>query len=44
MCSALNHHVVSLKRVSIGQYDLGYLKKGEYRELTAKEIEYLKGL
>ena len=44
MCAALNHPVITLKRVSIGELNLGYLKKGEYRELTAKEIEYLKGL
>ena len=44
MCAALNHPVITLKRVSIGELNLGYLKKGEYRELTVKEIEYLKGL
>ncbi|WP_455789172.1 pseudouridine synthase, partial [Clostridium butyricum] len=31
MCSAINHEVMSLKRVSIGNIRLGQLKKGEYR-------------
>ena len=44
MCSALNHDVVSLKRVSIGHIRLGQLKKGEYRELNNEEMKYLKSL
>ena len=44
MCSALNHDVLSLKRVSIGEIKLAYLKRGEYRELTDEEIEYINSL
>lgn len=44
MCSALNHDVLSLKRVAIGQIKLAYLKKGEYRELTTEEIQYINSL
>ncbi|WP_299995205.1 pseudouridine synthase [uncultured Clostridium sp.] len=44
MCSSLNHEVISLKRVAIGNIKLGYLKKGEWRELTNSELEYIKGL
>ena len=41
MCSALNHDVVSLNRVSVGEIKLAYLKKGEYRELNSEEIKYI---
>lgn len=41
MCAALNHDVLSLKRISIGELKLGYLKRGEWRELKAEEINYL---
>ena len=41
MCAALNHDVISLKRVSIGDIKLAYLKKGEYRELSSEEIKYI---
>lgn len=44
MCSSLNHEVVSLKRVSIGNIKLGYLKKGEWRPLTNSELDYIKCL
>ena len=44
MCSSLNHEVISLKRVSIGNIKLGYLKKGEWRHLTDKELDYIKSL
>ncbi|MBU5487690.1 rRNA pseudouridine synthase [Clostridium sp. MSJ-8] len=44
MCSALNHDVLSLKRISIGEIKLGYLNKGEYRNLTEQELAYLKKL
>ena len=44
MCSSLNHEVISLKRVSIGELKLGYLQKGKYRELTKEEIQYIKEL
>lgn len=41
MCSALSHDVISLKRISIGDIKLAYLKKGEYRELNREEIKYI---
>ena len=44
MCSSLNHEVISLKRVSIGNIKLGYLKKGEWRPLTDRELNYIRGL
>lgn len=44
MCSALNHDVISLKRIAIGKIKLGYLNKGEYRELNKEEIDYLLSL
>ncbi|MBE6048301.1 MAG: rRNA pseudouridine synthase [Clostridium sp.] len=44
MCSALNHNVLALKRVAVGEIKLGYLKRGEYRELTNKELSYIKSL
>jgi len=33
-----------LKRVAMGKLELGELKKGDVRPLTAKEVAYLKGL
>lgn len=44
MCSAFNHDVISLKRISIGNISLGYLKEGEYRNLTKSELEYINSL
>lgn len=44
MCDALGHEVISLKRVSIGDIKLGYLQKGEYRELTSSELDYINNL
>lgn len=44
MCSALNHNVIALKRISIGEIKLGDLKKGEYRGLTNSELAYIKSL
>ncbi len=44
MCSALNHDVLALKRVSIGEIKLGDLKRGEYRSLTKKELNYINSL
>lgn len=44
MCVALNHPVESLKRVSVGNIRLGYLKKGQWRNLTEEEINYIKSL
>lgn len=44
MCRAIGHPVLSLKRASIGNIQLGNLKIGEYRHLNQKEINYLKSL
>ncbi len=44
MCAALHHEVLSLKRISIGDLKLGYLKRGEYRELKQDEMDYLNNL
>lgn len=44
MCSAINHEVISLKRVSIGNIRLGQLKKCEYRYLNDEEMKYLMSL
>ncbi|MBN1045301.1 MULTISPECIES: pseudouridine synthase [Clostridium] len=44
MCTAINHEVLSLNRVSIGEIQLKYLKKGEWRELTTEELDYIRSL
>lgn len=44
MCAALKHEVLTLKRISIGEIKLGYLKRGEYRNLNKDEISYLNSL
>ena len=44
MFEAIEKNVVFLKRISVGDLNLGNLKKGEYRFLTEDEISYLKSL
>lgn len=44
MCDELNHKVLELKRVSVGEIRLGNLEEGKYRNLTDEELEYLKNL
>lgn len=44
MCRALDYHVMNLKRVRIMNIKLGSLKRGEYRELTAEELDGLEKL
>jgi len=44
MCAALNHEVLSLKRIAVGEIKLGYLKRGEYRNLSKEELEYINNL
>lgn len=41
MCSKINHDVINLKRISIGDIKLGELKIGEYRKLNTKELNFL---
>ena len=38
MCEAIGHPVVSLKRVSIGSFELGELAPGQWRHLTDIEV------
>ena len=44
MCSALGHDVLSLKRVAVGKIKLGYLRRGEWRNLTKEELDYINSL
>ncbi len=44
MCKAIGHPVAKLKRIEFAGIKLGSLKPGEYRLLTQKEVEALKGL
>ncbi|MBE6054791.1 MAG: rRNA pseudouridine synthase [Clostridium sartagoforme] len=44
MCEALGHEVITLKRIAVGEIKLGYLKKGEWRNLKKDELEYLNSL
>lgn len=44
MCSAFNHDVLELKRISVGNIKLGDLKVGQYRSLTENEVRYLNSL
>ncbi|WP_409349697.1 pseudouridine synthase [Clostridium caseinilyticum] len=41
MCSAINHPVINLDRISIGIISKGNLKLGEWRYLTKEEIDYI---
>jgi 23S rRNA pseudouridine2605 synthase len=44
MCEAIGHPVKELKRIAIGEIELGDLEEGETRLLDEEEIEYLCGL
>lgn len=44
MCEAINHPVKKLKRVSIGEIEIGGLEIGSWRYLDQEEIDYLKSL
>lgn len=44
MCFALGNYVVFLKRIRIGEIDLGEIKPNEFRNLTEKELNWLKKL
>ena len=43
MCEAVGHEVLELERLSMGPLTLGKLKRGEWRELSAEEVETLRG-
>lgn len=44
MCEAINHPVKKLKRISIGEIELGGLDIGNWRFLNDEELKYLKSL
>lgn len=44
MCEAINHPVKKLKRISIGEIELGGLDVGNWRYLDDEEINYLRSL
>lgn len=44
MCQAIGHPVIKLKRIKIGEIEVGDLKEGEWRYLSEGEIEYLKSI
>ncbi|MGL4656109.1 MAG: pseudouridine synthase [Sarcina sp.] len=44
MCSALNHEVITLKRVAIGKLNINELEKGQWRHMTPHEVDYLNNL
>lgn len=44
MFDAVGHKVLLLRRVRFGALELGELRRGEWRELTAQEVEALKRL
>lgn len=44
MCDALGLEVARLKRTAMGSVRLGMLRQGEYRELTAEEVQKLRTL
>jgi 23S rRNA pseudouridine2605 synthase len=44
MCEHINHPVLSLKRISVGEIGLNGLKTGNWRYLSDQEILYLKQL
>ncbi|WP_026912486.1 pseudouridine synthase [Patulibacter minatonensis] len=42
MCEAVDHPVLSLRRVKLGPLDVGRLKPGEWRALEATEVDALR--
>ena len=44
MFAAVGHKVLLLRRIRFGPLELGNLKRGEWRELTAQEVELLRSL
>ena len=44
MCRAINHPVLRLRRVAMGDITLKDTEIGKYRYLTTEEVQYLKGL
>jgi 23S rRNA pseudouridine2605 synthase len=44
MCEAINHPVIELKRIVVGNIKLGDLEVKQWRYLSDKEVSYLKSL
>jgi 23S rRNA pseudouridine2605 synthase len=44
MCEVINHPVIALNRINVGEISLGDLDAGSFRYLTDTEIKYLKEL
>ena len=44
MCAEIGANVKELKRIKIGNLELGNLKSGQYRKLNESEVKYLKSL
>ena len=44
MFDAIGHKVLLLRRIRFGPLELGDLKRGQWRELTAQEVELLRSL
>lgn len=44
MFQTLGYEVIDLKRVQIGEFSLGNLKEGEYKQLSKNEVDYLYSL
>ncbi len=44
MIEAVGSNVIKLKRISVGELTLDGLEYGKYRQLTRKEVKYLKNL
>lgn len=44
MCDAINHKVINLRRISVGEIKLGDLKTGYWRYLHESEVNYLRQL
>ena len=44
MCEAINHPIKKLKRVAIGEIEIGGLQFGEWRYLDDVEMEYILSL
>ena len=44
MCEVLGYNVTKLKRIRIMNINLGELKKGQWRDLTVRELKCLNNL
>lgn len=44
MCKAIDHPVIKLKRIAVGNIRLDNLKEGKWRYLSEEEVNYLKNL